>query len=320
MNKISFSTTEKVFEKLSTFSQSDILFVDKNIFDTYQKQIETLKMNTITIDDPESKKNIFSYGKYCEELIEAGITRSSVIIAFGGGALSDFAGFIAATILRGVEFHIIPTTLLSMVDASIGGKTAINSEKGKNLIGSFYPASEIIINTEFLTNLPIEEIKSGKGEILKYAFLSKEINKLVLNKAPQEKIINECINYKLLICKNDPKESGERKFLNFGHTFGHAIEFSNKLPHGIAVINGIHIILKLFKEELLNTFYKTLEALEISRDVLIKSDKEIFNFIKRDKKNNAEFIQIVSLTEIGNPEIIPIKLSELEEKFRSYAN
>ncbi len=185
-------------------------------------------------------------------MLKSKCDRNSLIISVGGGITGDISSFAASIFMRGVDYVHIPTTLLSMVDSSIGGKTSINFNSGKNLIGTFYQPKAVFIDVMFLSTLPIKEIKSGVGEIVKYSFLHGNKNRSLFNKSINkilskdfsniEKIIHECIKIKAAVVENDEREvKGIRKILNLGHTFAHGLESASdfKISHGEAVFLGI---------------------------------------------------------------------------------
>jgi len=184
-----------------------------------------------------------------KELIEdamqqARFGRDSCVIALGGGVVSDLAGFVASTYCRGVSYVVVPTTLLAMVDASIGGKNGVNTPFGKNLVGSFYAPEAIFLDPEFLTTLPDSEIRNGITEMIKHGIVADEKHFRKLEEAePIENLIVESSAIKLLIVEQDPLESGLRRILNFGHTVGHAIETvsQHQISHGEAVAMGMLI-------------------------------------------------------------------------------
>ena len=247
--------------------------------------------------------------------------RKAHVIALGGGALSDFAGFVAATLLRGLSWSIIPTTLLSMVDASIGGKVAINSQESKNLIGAFHLPENVWINLDSLKTLSKGEVDSGKGEIVKYCFLSEDIYCLAINNSPLEMIVKSCADYKVRLTSQDFKEGNQRKFLNLGHTFGHAIEQIYQLPHGVAIIWGMLIMFELFPQSNLKEELKTLVK-HLDLDLSVGSPwfnktfpiDKIMDHIRKDKKvmaNNQ--IDLVLINAIGEPFLKPQSLDKLEQ-------
>ena len=226
--------SESLVTRIKNLKTDGIIFlVDEFVWELYQDQLpldiisQTTKKRILlkTLPRGEKAKSFEVFERTCEELLEQGIHRNFHIIACGGGATSDISGFIAASLLRGLSWSVLPTTLLSMVDASIGGKTGINSRFGKNLIGAFHMPDHVWLNPLFLETLPQVESLNGYGEVLKYSFLDKEIQEVLLNsKSKIGEIIQLCANYKNKLVAEDFKEKGPRKYLNLGHTFGHAFE------------------------------------------------------------------------------------------------
>jgi 3-dehydroquinate synthetase len=240
-------------------------------------------------------------------------------VVIGGGAVSDFSGMIAATILRGIPWSIFPTTLLSMVDASIGGKVGINSKNGKNLIGAFHLPDNIFICTKFLETLPEVEKQSGLGEVLKYCFLDFSIYSLAIKKPDMELIIDACAKFKKKITEEDLKEDGNRKILNLGHSFGHALEFIYNLSHGEAVLWGMTLVFKVFgNEKNLNDIIALRNALGIPVQTPPWYNKEfptdkIMNYLSKDKKISAlNSIDLILVEDIGNPKIENKSVEEIQ--------
>ncbi len=281
-------------------------------------------INFIFLKCGEEIKKINFYEMIYEKLLSKDIDRNSILVCVGGGTLGDLCGFIASTILRGVEYKLIPTTLLSQVDSSIGGKNGINSKYGKNLIGSFYQPNEVIIDISFLKMLPLREIKSGYAEIIKHAlindidffyWLEKNYIKIFsLDTKVLEKAIYNSILIKLWYVKKDPKEklinSNSRAILNFGHTVGHSLEtfynYNNKLKHGEAISIGILIEAKISNklgylsnkdlQKIIKHFKNA--GLKLS-DNNIKNNK-LIHIMQKDKKNINGMINIILLKSIGN--------------------
>ncbi len=206
----------------------------------------------IEIPDGEEYKNSTTLNRVYDELIEAGLDRNSFIVALGGGVVGDLAGFAAATYLRGIPFVQVPTTLLAQVDSSVGGKTAIDHPRGKNLIGAFFQPRLVLIDTDTLKTLPLREFRAGLAEVAKYGialdngfFEFLEQNNVSIQKMEQEslvRVILTCCQLKARIVEMDEKESGLRAILNYGHTLGHAIETLagyRQMVHGEAVALGI---------------------------------------------------------------------------------
>ena len=293
-----------------------ILIIDEKILsDLPIIEIKDKKIISVTVCGGEGCKNFSTYESVCEKILGQGIHRNAQIVAIGGGATTDLAGFVAATLLRGLKWITVPTTLLSMVDASVGGKVAINSSFGKNLIGAFHQPNEVWLDQHFLTTLSEKEISSGKGEIVKYALLDLGIFKLITNQATLSEIIEACVKYKKKIVEQDFKEKNVRKYLNLGHTFGHALERSYNIPHGIAVIYGIKIIIDRYCsvkiKDGFNQVVKRL-GLEIYLNQTISYDQNLLKLIKQDKKKISDtHIELVILEDIGKPALKTFELNQL---------
>ena len=275
------------------------------------------------IPSGESSKNFKIVENTISELLDKGIERSDALIALGGGVIGDLTGFISSIIFRGIDFIQIPTTLLAQVDSSVGGKTAINVQQGKNLVGTFHQPKIVISDVSLLSSLPEREIKCGLAEIIKYSVLGDRnfFDWLVNNRNDllnlnQEKLTlaveNSC-SMKSKIVQNDEFEKGERALLNLGHTFGHAIEkhFSDTdlLLHGEAISIGMAFAAKFSSshgelsqmecEELINLLkdYSLPTSLE-DIDGKISQD-EIMKLMKHDKKRINEKNTLILLKEIG---------------------
>ena len=314
--------TKNYLVSLSRSNRNIFCIVDAKIKKLF-KNIKKKNINFIYLKCGEKIKNINYYEKIFNTLLLKKIDRNSIIVCIGGGTLGDLCGFIASTVLRGVEYKLIPTTLLSQVDSSIGGKNGINSKYGKNLIGTFYQPDEVIIDTSFLKMLPIRELKSGYAEIVKHAlikdltffnWLEKNYNKIFnLNTKVIENAILKSIMIKLSYVQRDPKEhlinSNSRAILNFGHTVGHSLEafynYSDKLKHGEAISVGI-LIESLISNKLgylsKNNLNKIIDHFKDARlqlsDKNIKNN-ELINIMQKDKKNLNGKINIILLKNIG---------------------
>ena len=230
------------------------IITDKNVEKLYLNTVKEIfsdySVYTYTVDGGEDSKSLSCYFSLLEFLAEKGFKRSDTIIALGGGVIGDLAGFTASTYMRGINLIMLPTTLLSMVDSSVGGKTAVNMPSGKNLVGSFYQPSLVYISTEFLKTLPSREVLSGMGEIVKYSFIGSGFNLDDIKNGITANLICKCVDIKRQIVENDEKESGERKLLNLGHTVGHAIEKieNYNLSHGECVLKGLYYALEISKK------------------------------------------------------------------------
>ena len=315
-------------ESLISFNQC-LVIADKNVPQKLiNKVLNTLPKKKISIyyfNSSEKNKNQKSIDNILSILLSKNFKRNDCVISIGGGITGDVSGFAASIFKRGLKFINIPTTLLSQVDSSIGGKTGINSRYGKNLIGAFYQPNLVISDIVFLKSLPKREIICGYGEILKHAIIADkkffsflDINgSQILNlKSPLiEKTIFKSCSIKKKVVENDEKEIGRRKILNFGHTFAHAYEatlgYSKKLNHGEAVILGIKTAAKfsLSKKILnikeFNLIENHLNKLNLPNDIYkffsIKDLNKILSFMKKDKKNNTNKINLVLLKKIGYP-------------------
>ena len=267
----------------------------------------------------EASKNAENYIKILNGLVKNGFTRSDTVVAFGGGVVGDLAGFVASTYMRGIGLIAVPTTILSAVDSSVGGKTAINLDEGKNLCGTFYQPDAVYINVGFLSTLPKEQISCGYGEIIKYAFLSDTIKIEDLKGDINEELIYKCLKIKADIVHADEKEKGERKLLNLGHTVGHAIERLSgfSISHGDCVVKGLFAILSVSKRfyGLSDEAYEKALAVISARGHDLEnpfSAQEIIVKIKCDKKSGEDFVDAVLIYEDLSARIERIPF----EKFR----
>lgn len=300
------------------------VITDSNVYPLYynivKENIKDKQVFVFVIKAKEKSKSIKTYYKILNYLADNNFTRKDTIIALGGGVAGDIAGFVASTYMRGIDYISIPTTLLSMVDSCIGGKTAINIKKGKNLCGTFYSPKFVYVCLDFLKTLPIKQVKNGYGEIIKYAFLTKE--DLINDNKITSDLIYNCLRIKTEIIEQDEKECGVRKLLNFGHTFGHAIEKANnfKLSHGECVVYGVQIALEISKKfyssgnlqiEKLNNLTKLLGI-----NTTIKINKEkVFDILLSDKKRNGESIDIILIDDSNNANIESVEIEKLRGLF-----
>jgi 3-dehydroquinate synthase len=308
---------EKLNGKFFLVIDSKVNKLYSNVIDQTFNRIGTSIKKTVIVSS-EKNKSYAALQKIHSVLIKNNFGRDSIIVAIGGGIIGDIAGFAAATFMRGVKYIQIPTTLLSGVDSSVGGKTGINFNDTKNVIGSFHQPSLVVIDTEFFKTLPEEEQLCGLGEIVKYGFLTNErffnflkknIQSILTNKeAVINKVISESIKFKGNIVEADEKESGIRKLLNLGHTFAHAFEVQqkHKLKHGQAVIVGITCSLYLARELKViyeKDFFKYLNFLLLFTGKIKLAEVNtsvIYNIMKRDKKNRQNEIRFVLVNKIGS--------------------
>jgi len=311
-----------------------------------KKLIESLKnydLKIYRLSVNEKIKTINYANKIIEQLLKDNFNRSDCLISFGGGVVSDLSAFIASVTKRGIHFVNIPTTLLAQADASVGGKTGVNSNQGKNLIGTFYQPDFVLTDIFMLNTLPTKEMICGYGEILKHSlildkkfflWLSKYANKIINSKDKnflKKAVVKSCI-IKSQIASKDEKEKNLRMILNFGHTFAHGFEgakkFSKKINHGEAVLLGMKLanqlaynkkILPLKDLMMIEKHYISLNLPnKISHFFKRKEVDKIISFMKKDKKNSGEKINLILIKKIGktlNPNKFNISDKELKKFF-----
>lgn len=327
-----------IFDKIGT--KNYIVIFSQKVYKLYSKILDFPKDKTFILKDGEGEKNFKNYAKILDFALRKKLTRQDYIIAIGGGVVGDIAGFAASTYMRGIKFIQVPTTLLACVDSSVGGKTAIDTKYGKNLIGSFYQPNYVIINANFLKTLDERQFKSGLGEVVKYGFIEKnctpENEPHLLNFLNEniEKILSRdiltlkelikiCITLKAKVVEKDEKEGNLRKILNFGHTYAHAIETITKykkFTHGECVAQGIKFALNLaLKLNFIDKEYKFL------CDDLLKKfnfkqipqyDKnKIINLMTSDKKATQNHIIFILPTKYATVEEHQFTQNELKELF-----
>lgn len=297
----------------------------------------TDNFDIIEINAGEESKNIdFCMGIW-KMLIDFGADRNSLLINLGGGVVSDMGGFAASTYKRGIDFVHVPTTLLSQVDASIGGKTGIDIDSIKNIIGTFAQPRAVFIAHEFLTTLPARQILSGTAEMLKHGLIAdsdywQELKSCDL-KTPQPELVYQSVNIKNNIVLEDPKEKGIRKCLNFGHTIGHAVEtFSlendkDHLTHGEAIAIGMiceawlsHKRIGLSKEEL-DEIVDVLSCLYPKYEIREQNHPLLYTLMQKDKKNHGDKINCSLIERIGQSHIDNICTEqELCDSLKYYAS
>lgn len=313
--KTSIKIILKREDLISEFKEKFVI-VDENVFKLHPFLDKLDSKNLFIIKEAEKEKTFEGVEKILHFLFERGASREAHIVAIGGGALSDLVGFVASIYKRGIKWSVVPTTILSLIDASIGGKTAVNSQFGKNLIGSFYHPEIIYVDYEFFKSLPKEEIDSGHGELLKYAFLSRKVANLVKKKNLKEAYV-EAAKFKQKIVKKDPLEKGERKLLNLGHTVGHAIEAHTKMPHGICVLIGLKAVLKMYRVDLLPIFLELQNTLKITEPIISLEEEKINHYLNQDKKIIGPEIDLVIPKSLGKSEIKRIDFLEFKQKVTS---
>jgi 3-dehydroquinate synthase len=296
--------------------------IDRNVAKYHLKKIKRAigrhkKLIYYELKPGESSKSHDQLKKIYDALIKNNYGRDTLVLSIGGGVTGDLAGYSAATYMRGLQLVHIPTTLLSAVDSSIGGKTAVNFNGYKNIIGAFYHPDLVLIDSEFLDTLPAKEYLAGMGEVIKFAYISSpEMYNLVNDNfqsilKKEEKITDEiilrCAAIKAGVVSNDEKENGLRKILNFGHTYGHAFESASgfKIRHGLCVIYGIVAELFLSNKMGVLSRKKMIKYLELPGKFRLKNTlqdmdfEEIYQIMLTDKKNSNGKIKFVLLSDLG---------------------
>ncbi|OFW80931.1 MAG: 3-dehydroquinate synthase [Alphaproteobacteria bacterium RIFCSPLOWO2_01_FULL_40_26] len=360
-NKVSLSLGERSYDIVIEKNALDFLpqflaekkyskifvITDENVANLHLSRLCGVLHNAEKIILPcgEKTKSFALLEKTCEEILSKGIDRRSLIVAFGGGVVGDFAGFAASILLRGIDFIQIPTTLLAMVDSSVGGKTAINSHVGKNLVGSFYQPKLVLCDIEFLKTLPLRELRSGYAEVVKYGFIRDEKFFEFLEKNHQkifsfdeeilQTIITNSCRFKAEIVGRDERESSERALLNFGHTFGHIFEtecgYSDEILHGEAVALGMVMAAKMsqnFGMILRDDFVRIVSHLEncgfITDPKNLRKNWNKENLtchLFKDKKVEDQKLTFILLERIGKAVVRKgVELKEFKKVLREFVD
>ncbi len=274
----------------------------------------------ITIEQGEASKNLDTFQILLKAMVENGFTRSDCVVAVGGGVVGDLSGFAASAFMRGIDFYNIPTTLLSQVDSSIGGKTAVDFMGIKNIVGAFYPPKRVIIDPDTLKTLPARQISNGLAEALKMSLTNdRELFELFENKDAFEKldeIIYRSLFIKKSVVEEDEKESGLRRVLNFGHTLAHAIETANGMDnfyHGECVAMGM---LPMCSPEVRSRLLSVLKKLSLPCEFSGEDLETIVSACSHDKKLTGRDITVVFVSAVGSFEFRKMPFSEFEIMIR----
>lgn len=297
-----------------------LIVTDSGIPKEYVKTLEALcKLPyTVTLEMGEGSKSLDSLEKICSVMLEKGFTRKDAVVALGGGVVGDMAGFSASVYMRGVDFYNIPTTLLSQVDSSIGGKTAINFGEVKNIVGAFYQPKKVLIDPELLKTLPYRQIANGLAEAVKMAMtFDSELFALFenqeINDSNIEKVIVGSLEIKKRVVEEDEKEQGLRKVLNFGHTIGHGIESEkgmSELYHGECVALGM--IPMCLSSEVKERLIKVLKKLGLPTSVDCLPER-VYASVTHDKKSDSTGVSAIFVSNIGSFEIKKLTFDELKD-------
>ncbi len=299
-----------------------IIVTDENVAKFHLEKIQTLfNAKSVIVPAGEKYKRLETVSHLWKTFLENGLDRKSTVIALGGGVIGDMAGFVASTYMRGVDWIGIPTTLLSMVDASLGGKTGFDLPEGKNLIGSFYPPKLVLADPQFLETLPERELRSGMAEVVKHGIISDPDLFAMCQRGMEwvktnlEEVVKRAMAVKIQVIEEDPYEKGIRAKLNLGHTVGHAVELVSKykLRHGEAISIGMAAEARysarvgLAAAGLVEAIESTLSALGLPIQIPEGLSREkIIRAMRVDKKKNARSIRFALPIEIGKVELMDV--------------
>lgn len=305
-------------------SGQTIIITDSNVSNLYSGEFPDCQV--LTLSPGESSKTLSVIDQLIQELLKLEVDRSYFLLGIGGGVICDITGFLASIYMRGLKFGFVSTSLLSQVDASVGGKNGVNSRSFKNVIGCFTQPEFVICDTAMLQTLPTEDFKSGLAELVKYALISDsalfnilEEDEAKINAGNVElmnELVSRSVKIKMKIVEKDEREEGERRLLNFGHTIGHAIEAVSGLKHGLAVARGMYFSSLISFEEgyLSKDKFKRIVSLLKSLDLVPDKpqiNRSYLDMVKRDKKREKDIIHFVLLKDIGEAFIRDMQLEDL---------
>lgn len=300
-------------------NKDDFIIIDKNVYNIHSQSIKPI-YNIFIFDALEENKNIDNVIKIIDAISKINLTKKNKIIIIGGGISQDVGGFVATVYKRGIDWIFIPTTLLAMVDSCIGGKLGIN-RNSKNELGLFSSPNEIIINTSFLLTLDGDAIFSGLGESLKLALMAGYNNYEDFlsgySKQNYLSIIKRSHAVKKSIIEIDELENNERKSLNYGHTFGHALESATNffIPHGIAVLIGMYLINKIFTGDKYSEVNNLILEMVDKKFIMCKFEfSDVIKYVTRDKKNCGKQLCFVVLENYGHIIFKYVELCDIKEK------
>lgn len=315
------------------------LVSDDNVAPLYMDQVKKsltqqgFRVFTFVIPHGEQSKSLTELAKIIKGMALDRFNRSDGVIALGGGVVGDLAGFVSAVYMRGIDLIQIPTSFLSQVDSSVGGKTAVDLDDVKNLVGSFHQPDLVIIDPNNLKTLPKRDLVEGYGEDLKVAALNGGAFWQLVQKVKQpsdllkyaDQLILFAIKYKALVVSHDAHESGERQVLNFGHTIGHGVEAlaAGKLRHGEAVSIGLIAMTKIFEKQGLSPqgmaakLKQRLAAVGLPTSSKLVANPHLIDKIKSDKKNHNGYLNVIYLKAFGQPVIKPLSIQQINQKIKN---
>lgn len=319
----SFSQLQTTFSNLQNAGRSVYALTDAHVLDAHPEYLSAAGFDTdqiLTLPPTEKTKSTTHFAEALSFLAGNAANRDCAVFAFGGGVIGDLAGFVAASYLRGVDFYQIPTTLLSMVDSSVGGKTGINLPEGKNLVGAFWQPKAVFIDTKLLDTLPAREFAAGMAEVIKYGLLAdidllerlENLDTLHSKSEALPSIIRRCCEIKAEIVVADEKEtagSGGRALLNLGHTFGHAIEnvagygeylHGEAVAIGMALATQLSVELDLLEQDTIARVESIVQQYELPSKLHTPLEIEaLMSAMLRDKKNRGGKMRFVAMKALG---------------------
>lgn len=295
-----------------------LIVTDSGVPEGYAKTVAAQCKTPVicTVSSGEGSKSLAVFGELLQKMLDNGFSRKDCVVAVGGGVVGDLSGFVASAYMRGVDFYNIPTTLLSQIDSSIGGKTAINFGNVKNIVGAFYQPKKVLIDPELLHTLPDRQIANGLAEAVKMALTSdKELFDIFENgdiKNSIDEIIIRSLNIKKNVVEQDEKEAGLRKILNFGHTVGHGIESSenmSELYHGECVALGL---IPMCDETIRPRVIAVLKKCNLYNKITYDWNK-IAEAAFHDKKADGDSVTVTTVPAVGSFELTNMKSSDVIE-------
>lgn len=314
------------FSKLKTIvdQKTAVIITDENVFNAHQNKFKN--WNTIVLKPGEEYKVQQTADTIIDQLIELQADRKTTLIGVGGGVVTDLTGYVASVYMRGIAFGFIPTTILAMVDASIGGKNGVDVDVYKNLVGTIRQPKFILHDYKMLTSLPVDEWQNGFAEIIKHACIKdaamfrelqdNSVEKYQKKKNALAELIRKNALLKIKVVQKDEFEQAERKLLNFGHTLGHALENQYELSHGRAISIGMTYAAKI-SEQLVH-FKQAAQLIELLEQYELPTyasfnNKKVFEVMKLDKKRERKDLNYILLKRIGKGIIKPIQVDQLEQ-------
>ena len=307
------------------YETNDFIVIDRNVYNLDDSCLENINSKYIFIFDAvENNKTIESVLKIVDLLFQVNFNKKNKLLVIGGGITQDVGGFVSAIYKRGIKWILVPTTILSMTDSCIGGKVGVN-RVSKNMLGLFCAPNKVIISDFFINSLKNDDVISGIGEALKLSLIGGETSYKYFKDNYNENtidyinLIKMSTSVKKFIIELDELETNERRVLNYGHTFGHALESASNyfIPHGIAVVFGMYIINKLFYQDKYNDLNNYMMSIIPEKFKKIEMSYNLFiNSVLNDKKNDGDNVCFILLDEIGNSKFIFKKISEINNDLK----